>query len=193
MRTEIWRWKIVPGVIVVILWLNGGFFPLLLLPILYVRLVEHKGFHWLGFSRREIRSSMIGGVAIALALMGVYYPIFLSYFSDSVHGDAVDLYGVLLDVLWYPVYEETAYRGFTLTHFANLDEPCLSPRNLISNVAQSLLFLSIHKHHLNAPLVLVPVFLLALLNGILFVRTRNLFGCIVSHSLLNGFAVLLRT
>jgi membrane protease YdiL (CAAX protease family) len=129
---------------------------------------------------------------IALVLIGVYYPIFLHYFSDIVKGESPNLYGFFLDVVWYPVYEETAYRSFTLSHFANPDESSLSTRNLVVNVTQSLLFLSIHKHHFPLPLVLVPVFLLAFLSGMLFLRTRNIYGCIVSHSILNGFALLLR-
>jgi membrane protease YdiL (CAAX protease family) len=133
------------------------------------------------------------GVTMALVLIGVYYPIFLHYFSDIVKRDSLTLYRIFLDVVWYPVYEEITYRSFTLTHFGNLHELSLSTRNLTVNVTQTLLFLSIHKQYVSLPLVFVPVFCLAFLTGILFIRTRNIFGCIVSHSLLNGFALLLRT
>ena len=122
----------------------------------------------------------------------VYYPIYLHCFSDIVKGASLTLYRIFLDVVWYPVYEETTYRSFTLAHFANPDEFYLSKRNLIVNATQSLLFLSIHKHHFPMPLVLVPVFFLAFLNGMLFLRMRTIYGCIVSHSILNGFALLLR-
>jgi hypothetical protein len=70
-----WIWKIVPGFIVFVLWLNGWFFPLILLPIPYVLLIEKKGLNWLGFTRHDVRSSIIVGVTIALALIGVYFPI----------------------------------------------------------------------------------------------------------------------
>ena len=144
-----WIWKIVPGFIVFVLWLNGWFFLLILLPILYVLLIEKKSLHWLGFSSYDIRFSIIVGVAIALALIGVYYPIFLHYFSEIMKREVFNLYRIFLDVIWYPLYEEITYRSFTLTHFANLDESCFSTRNFTLNVAQSLLFLSIHKHHFN--------------------------------------------
>ncbi len=132
------------------------------------------------------------GVTMALGIIGMYYPIFLHYFSDIVKQESLSLYGIFLDVVWYPVYEETAYRSFTLSHFAYPDESALSTRNLVVNVTQSFLFLSIHKHHFPFPLVFIPVFFLAFLNGMLFLRTRNIYGCIVSHSVLNGFALLLR-
>jgi len=78
------------------------------------------------------------------------------------------------------------------SHFAKLDRSCLSPRNLIVNIFQSFFFLSIHKHHFSAPLVLLPVFFLGFMSGLLFLKTRNIYGCIASHSAINGFALLLR-
>jgi len=193
LRKDVWISTIIPGLIFFALWLNGWFFPLILFPILYVILVEKKNLDWLGFSGQKIFSSMIRSILIIFVLCGVYYPIFNHYLPDILKREPLTLYGIFLDVVWYPVYEEIAYRSFALTHFAELDKPYLSTRNLIVNLAQSFLFLSIHKHHFSAPLILVPVFLLGLLNGFLFLKTRNIYGCIVSHSVLNGFALLLRS
>lgn len=194
LKRGVWVRKIIPGLIFLSLWLDGWFFPLILLPILYVLLVEKRSLGWLGFWGHEFRSSTLFGVLISLILSIVYYPIFL-YYLPIIGRQPIDLlYRVFTDVFWYPLYEEIAYRSFALTHFADQDSPCLSTRNLIVNLSQSLLFLSIHKHHVTSgkPLILVPVFLLGLLNGFLFLKTRNIYGCILSHSTLNSFALVLR-
>lgn len=191
MKREVWIENVIPGLILFSLWLDGWFFPLILLPILYVLLFEKKSLGWLGFSKYELWHSIAIGVLLALVLTGIYYPTFLHYLP-LMRLETIDLYDVFLDVVWYPVYEEISYRSFALTHFTELDRSRFSTRNLIVNLFQSFLFLSIHKHHLSVPLVLVPVFFLGLLNGFLFLKTRNIYGCIVSHSALNGFALLLR-
>ena len=191
MKREDWIGKTIPGLIFLSLWLDGWFFPLILLPVLYVLLVEKKSLERLGFLRRELKVSILLGATITLVLGAMYYPIFL-YYRFIMDRMTIALYGVFLDVAWYPIYEELAYRGFALTHFADLHGFYLSVRNLFVNIIQSILFLSIHKHHFGTPLVLIPVFLLGFLNGLLFLKTRNLYGCIFSHSTLNGFALLLR-
>lgn len=190
MKREVWVERIMPGIIFLSLWLDGWFFPLILLPVLYVLLVEKKSLEWLGFSRRGLKVSMLLGAVMALILGAMYYPIFL-YYLPVMKRLTIDLYNTFLDVAWYPIYEELTYRGFALTHFAVLDGSYLSLRNLSVNLIQSLLFLSIHKHHFGTPLVLIPVFLLGFLNGLLFLKTRNIYGCLLSHSALNGFALLL--
>lgn len=173
------------------LWLDSWFFPLILLPIVYVLFVEKKSLGWLGFSRYEIRFSLGMGVMIALVLSGMYFPVFL-YYLHIVKMEIVTINSIFLDVVWYPIYEEVTYRSFVFSHFAKLDRSCLSRRNLIVNIFQSFLFLSIHKHHFSTPLVLLPVFFLGLTNGFLFQKTKNIYGCIVSHSALNGFALFLK-
>ncbi len=191
LKREDWIEKIVPALIFFPLWLDGWFFPLILLPIIYVLLVEKKSLGWLSLSRHEIQVSLAIGVLIAFVLSGMYYPIFLYYLAIMKMG-MTTLYGILLDVAWYPTYEEISYRSFGLSHFAKLDSSLLSARNITVNIFQSLLFLSIHKHHFSTPIVLLPVFFLGLMNGFLFLKTRNIFGCIASHSALNGFALLVK-
>jgi len=183
--------NIIPALILFSLWLDGWFFPLILLPVIYVVFVEKKSLSWLGFSRHEIVFSLVIGVLIAFVFSWIYYPIFL-YYLPTIQMEIITLYGIFLDVVWYPIYEEITYRSFGLLHFSKLDESYLSHRNLIVNIFQSLLFLSIHKHHFGVPLVLLPVFCLAFMNGLLFLKTRNINGCIASHSAMNGFALLLR-
>ncbi|MFB0543311.1 MAG: hypothetical protein ACETVR_00875, partial [Candidatus Bathyarchaeia archaeon] len=78
MKREVWGGKILPGLIFLSLWLDGWFFPLILLPILYVLLIEKKSLKWLGFSRQGLRVSILIGLLIFIVLSIIYYPIFLS-------------------------------------------------------------------------------------------------------------------
>jgi hypothetical protein len=57
LKREVWVAKVIPAIIFFSLWLDGWFFPLILLPIVYVLFVEKKSLGWLGFSRYEIRFS----------------------------------------------------------------------------------------------------------------------------------------
>jgi len=191
LKREVWVAKVIPAIIFFALWLDGWFFPLILLPIVYVLFVEKKSLDWLGFTRHEIRFSLGVGVIIALVLSGMYYPVFL-YYLHIWKMEIVTIYSIFLDVVWYPIYEEATYRSFVFSHFAKFDKSFFSPRNLMVNIFQSFFFLSIHKHHFSVPLVLFLVFFLGFMNGLLFLRTRNIYGCIASHSALNGFALLLR-
>ena len=191
MKRRVWVEKIFPALIFFSLWLDGWFFPIILLPIVYVLIVEKKSLGWLGFSRDKLYFSLSSGVVKALVLSAAYYPIFLNYL-DIMKTGTVTIYSIFLDVVWYPIYEEVTYRSFLFSHFAEADQSYLSSRNLTVNLFQSLLFLSIHKHHFSTPLVLLPIFFLGLVNGFLFLKTRNIYGCIVSHSALNGFALLLK-
>jgi membrane protease YdiL (CAAX protease family) len=190
LRPDIWVEKIIPGLILFSMWIDGWFFPLILLPLSYAILVEKKSLDWLGFSRRGLRLAVAAGTLMGLFLSATYYPIFLHYLP-SRELEELNSYKIFTDVFWYHLYEETSYRSFALTHFAQFDEPLLSTRNLTVNLSQTLLFISIHRHHFNAPLVLVPVSLLAFLNGLLFLRTRNIYGCFLSHSTVNGVALAL--
>jgi membrane protease YdiL (CAAX protease family) len=178
LKHEVWVAKVIPALIFFSLWLDGWFFPLILLPIIYVLFIEKKNLGWLGFSRHGLYFSLNIGVIIAFVLSVMYYPIFL-YYLPMMKMEIITLYSIFLDVVWYPIYEEVTYRSFLLSHFAKLDRSYLSSRNLIVNVFQTFLFLSIHKHHSSTPLVLLHVFFLGLVNGFLFLKTRNIYGCIV--------------
>jgi len=191
-KREFWIRKVLPGFIVIALWLDGWFYPLLALPLLYVLLVEKRSLAWLGFRRHELRLSASLGALVSMALGAAYYPIFL-YYLPLIRQRPVDVYSVFTDTFWYPVYEEIAYRGFALAHFAEPGGRSLSATNLAANLAQSLLFLSVHGHHLASgmSLLLGPVFVLGLVNGFLFLKTRGIYGCVISHSGLNSIALLL--
>lgn len=70
-----------------------------------------------------------------------------------------------------------------------------SRHNLGLNLLQSLLFVLVHRHHISAgfPFLLIPVLLLGFLNGLVFLRSRNVTGCIVGHAIVNGTAWLMQT
>ena len=191
LKREVWIEKIIPAFIFFALWIDGWLLPLILVPIFYVLMIEKKNLGWLGFSKHELGYSLFLSLIITGCLIAIYYPIFFHYLPYTLGKEDIDIYTVFSDVFHYPVYEEIAYRSFVLIHFAKLDSSPLSNRNLILNLTQSLLFVSIHKHHFSQPLILIPVFLLGLLNGLLFLKTKNIYGCIFSHSILNGFALLL--
>jgi len=192
LKRELLIEKILPAFIFLSLWLDGWFFPLLLLPFLYVTLVERKNLSWLGFGRKEIARSIFLGTFATVFLIAVCYPIFL-YYAGTREYKSPTLTDQFTDIIWYPLYEEVAYRSFLLVHFTDF-KALSSQRNLLVNLLQSLLFLSIHRHHIisGMPLLLIPVFLLGFLNGFIFQRTRNIFGCIFSHMALNGFALFFR-
>ncbi|KUO40888.1 MAG: hypothetical protein AVW05_03155 [Hadesarchaea archaeon DG-33] len=184
--------KVFPALIIFFLWLDGWFYPLLLLPLLYVIVVEKKGLEFLGFREEKLGLSILLGLTITVILVLVYLPIFV-YYIPMLQVASIGFYVVFTDVVWYPLYEEVAYRGFFLAHFTNPDDSPFSRRGLLLNLSQAALFLSVHHKHVTAgqPLLLTPVFLLGFLNGFIFLRTRTVIGCIASHSILNGVALLL--
>jgi len=184
--------KVFPALIILSLWLDGWFYPLLLLPFFYVIFVEKKGFGFLGFRKEKLGLSILLGLAITAILFLVYLTIFV-YYIPMLQVAFIGFYVVFTDVVWYPLYEEVAYRGFFLAHFTNPDDSSFSRRGLLLNLSQAALFLSVHYKHVTAgqPLLLIPVFLLGFLNGFIYLRTRNVTGCIASHSILNGAALLL--
>jgi len=177
----------------VALWLNGWFYPLILLPFFYVKLMARKSFGWIGFRWKGLLPSAVMGTAFSFATILIWYPIF-TFYMLLLKAPVTTPYVLFTDVFWCPLYEEVAYRGF---FFANLtDEKAgpLSKGGLAANLAQTVLFLSVHHNHVTSgtPLFLIPVGFLALANGLLFLKTRNLFGCIMCHSLTNGLAHLIR-
>lgn len=193
MERAVLKEKVVPAFVFFALWLDGWFYPLLLLPVIYVLVVEKRDLGWLGFRKQRLLASTILGLLVSSVVIAVYYPTFL-YYVPPTKARPPSLHDVFTDVVWYPLYEEIAYRAFFLAHIAGLRGSERSRRNALANLAQSLLFVAIHWHHVisGTPLVLLSVFLLALLNGFVFLKTRNLLGCLLSHSAVNGFALAIR-
>ena len=181
-----------PAFIVFALWLDGWFYPLIFAPLLYVMLVDKKGLKWIGFHGRNFFRSGLLGVCSFLGVILVWYLLFV-YYLPPLESVAVTPYVLFTDVLWYPFYEEVAYRGFALAYLVPKEMKLFSLRGLVGNFAQALLFVSIHHKYvtLGTPLFLVPVLLLGLANGFIFLKTRNIFGCFLCHSLANTLAFLI--
>jgi len=172
------------------LWFNGKFYPLLLMPFLFVKFYCRESLSRIGLSSKNLRLSLFLGASSSLLAIMAYYPIFLGYLGKRIV-DPLDTSVIFMDLVWYPVYEELSYRGFFLGFFAWQDS--FNGANLVLNLVQALMFVSVHKHHVLAgfPLLLLPVFLFGFLSGMVFLKTRNTYGCILSHILLNGAAHLL--
>ena len=181
-----------PAFVVFVLWLDGWFYPLVLLPLLYVKFVDKRGLKWIGFRGRNLLSSALLGVCSCLGVILVWY-LFFVYYLPPLESVSVSPYVLFTDVFWYPFYEEVAYRGFALAYLVPREMSVFSLRSLVGNLAQALLFVSIHHRYVTSgtPLFLVPVLLLGLANGFIFLKTRNIFGCFLCHSLANTLALLI--
>jgi hypothetical protein len=181
-----------PGFVVFALWLDGWFYPLVLLPLLYVKFVDKRGVNWIGFRGRNLFSSGLFGVCSSLGIILVWY-LFFVYYSLPLESVSVTPYILFTDVFWYPFHEEAAYRGFALAHLVPREMSVFSVRSLVGNLTQTLLFVSIHYRYVTSgkPLFLFPVLLLGLANGFIFLKTRNIFGCFLCHSLANASALLI--
>ncbi len=184
--------KVLPAFIVFALWLDGWFYPLILLPLLYVRLVDRKGFEWIGFHSRKLYYSILLGICSFLGITVIWY-LFFAYYLPPLEISQITPYVLFTDIAWYPFYEEVTYRGFALAYFVPKATSIFSLRSLLANSAQALLFVCIHHRYvtIGAPLFLVVVLLLGLASGFIFLKTRNIFGCLLLHSLLNGVALLI--
>ena len=66
LKREVWVAKVIPAIILFALWLDGWFFPLILLPTIYVLFVEKKSLGWLGFSRDKLYFSLSNGMILSL-------------------------------------------------------------------------------------------------------------------------------
>lgn len=174
------------------LWLNGSFYPLILLPLAFTRLYCRRSLSHIGLGGSNLRLSITYGVLAGMLVLAAYYPVHLLYAGKRALQD-LSAGAILIDVGWYPIYEELAYRGFFLGFFAD-GGSSLAGSGIWMNLMQALLFVSVHHHHISAGfhLLLIPVFLMGFLNGMVFLRSRNLAGCILSHSLVNGMAMFLR-
>jgi len=179
-----------PAFVVFALWLDGWFYPLVLLPFLYVKFMDRKDLEWVGFHGRNLFSSGLLGVCLSFGVILIWYPIFV-YYKPSL--ESFTAYVLFTDVFWYPFYEEVVYRGFALAYIVPREMRVFSLRGLVGNFGQALLFLSVHHRYVTSgmPLFLVPVLLLGLASGFIFLKTRNIFGCFLGHSLTNTLALLI--
>lgn len=178
--------------VTIALWSNGWFYPLILLPFLYVKWVANKSFRWIGFRKETVFYSAFLGGLLSFVVVLVWYPIFV-YYLPLLENVSITLYTLFTDIVWYPFYKEVTYRGFILAHLIIDKSNVFSARNLAANFMQTGLFLSVHYKFIasNTLLFFVPAFFLGIVSGLIFLKTRNIFGCILCHSLTNGTAHLI--
>ena len=172
------------------LWLDGSFYPLIALPFLFIKLYCKEDLSRIGLGTRRLPLSLALGVVGGILVSAVYYPIHLRYLGRRPV-TPLGAVSILTDVVWYPLYEELSYRGFFLGFFAGRGRGL---SNHVLNLVQALMFVSVHRHHVSAgfPLLLIPVFLVGFVNGLVFLRSRNVAGCVVGHALLNGLSLLIQ-
>ncbi|MFQ5832448.1 MAG: type II CAAX prenyl endopeptidase Rce1 family protein [Candidatus Thorarchaeota archaeon] len=193
MKRELMIQKVFPALVFLVLWLDGRLYPIVVLPFLYVILVEKKTLSWMGFRVHGIWHSTALGLLVSAILVTVFAQVAFLY-APVMPTFAITPSIILSDVLWYPIYEEVTYRSFFLAHSADFNISVKSKRNVGANICQAVFFTLIHRNHMESGmfLLLVIVFLLGLLNGMLFVRTKNITGCFIAHASLNTGALLLR-
>ncbi len=178
---DLLRHPAVAAFVFLALWLDGSFYPLLLLPLAYVWVSDPNRLSSLGLRKEGFLRSAVWGLLGLGIVVPTWLAIWVAYGGwDTSAGGFLEM---LKDFAWYPVYEEIAYRGFFLSRLGN---PYLK-KKWIANVVQGALFASVHYHYAQAgmPLRILPAFVLGLVTGTIFLRTRNLAGCLLCHALAN--------
>jgi len=157
----------------------------------------------LGF-KRPWRSLLVGACFYLLCLAPLLYlsSLYREYLLDPSHRDALQSTAKAIEeaqepwqvwsmglvlVLLVPLFEEILYRGFLLNGLRGILERVLGERAsaLLSVVGSALLFTLVHE-----PFTWGMVFLLGLLLGGLYVRTRNLLAPIAFHACHNAWTVI---
>jgi len=113
------RGKAIAFLVFMALWLDGSFYPLILLPLLFVLLFERESLGKIGLGGSGLRRSLLLGTVVGSAVSAIYYPVFVHYLPGRMW-EGLGLFALLTDLVWYPLYEEVAYRGFFLGSFADL-------------------------------------------------------------------------
>lgn len=105
------------------------------MPFLYVKLVDRRGLDWIGFHGRNLFNSGLLGVCSSFGVILVWY-LFVVYYLPPLESVSVTSYVLFTDAIWYPFYEEIAYRGFTLAYLVPREMSVFSLRSLVRNFAQ---------------------------------------------------------
>jgi len=121
-----------------VLWVNGSFYPLILLPFVFTMYHCGESLSRIGIGRRRLQKSLsLGRLAGFLVLV---HTIRLLFSTGVVRAAPIpSVWSMLIDVVWYPLYEEVSYRGFFLGFLAK-EGGNFSRHNLGLNLLQSLLF-----------------------------------------------------
>jgi len=171
--------------------LLSGAYLLVLAGVWLVARVRGVGFAEAVGLRRASAGAYVGGALLAVVagrLAAGVWGVALEYFGVNNPGESIDPSRVfpptpvgiamafLVVVVLAPLAEEVLFRGVVLS--------ALYRRwgTAVAILGSSVLFSAMHV----SPVAIVPVFVLALILGWLFVRTRSLTVCVVAHSVFNG-------
>ena len=100
-----------------VLWVNGSFYPLILLPFVFTMYHCGESLSRIGIGRRRLQKSLILGLLAGFLVLVTYYPIFILYRGVRVT-PIPNVWSMLIDVVWYHLYKEVSYRGFFLGFLA---------------------------------------------------------------------------
>ncbi len=159
---------------------------MILVPLLYAYLWDPKGLSGLGLRREaSTRSNELGILALGPVIV-VWLAVYLLYGGWETSWRPASL---LRDVIWFPIYEEVTYRGFFLSQVGLK----ILRRPLTANLLQTAFFAGVHWHFVAQGMALrmAGVVVLGLATGLVFLKTRNLLGCITCHALANLLASVL--
>ena len=162
-------------------------------------LIYGRGIAAIGYGIRRIPNGLLGGViGLFIALPIIYFSLKATEWSLGRMGidhskkhellkmladdpsAFVRIAAVLAAVVVAPLFEELLFRGCIQ---GGLRRATGSP--LVGIVVASTLFASIH-----LAWTIPPIFVLSLLFGVVYERTRNLWAVTIMHALFNAFSVL---
>jgi len=169
----------------------------LIIAYLHVSRFERKKF-WpsVGVKREGMLKSVIFAFALWVIFVGILLPVYWTGINALTGGNSQQYTQVFSNTApdWFFVYlgfaffipvaltEELIFRGFMTDRF--------SVKGPVKAIAlSSLLFATLHIRYLSAPLNYGALFLLAAWWGIVYLKTRNIFGLILAHGIYNFFFV----
>jgi membrane protease YdiL (CAAX protease family) len=147
-----------------------------------------------GLGPSSVRSAMLIGLSVAVGarvIAGVY-GIVLERLGVELPGQNMDptqllpespvgvFFTVLLAIVIAPLVEEIVFRGVLLSALAQ------RWGTAVGVGVSSAVFALVHV----LPFAIPPIFVLSLVLGWVFVRTRSLWPCVAAHALFNAFGVL---
>lgn len=157
----------------------------------------------LGFRKTGLKQSIVLAL-LTIGIVGiVHYSIFTSYLPSVLMGaPPITLNSILLYVLLSPLLEEFIFRSillavstYLLGRFTRFNGSPFSIDGVSINLGQSILFMLSHYQYLEREmsLFLIPPFLLGFLNGVVFLKTKNIIGSIMAHSICNSIVLIIPT
>lgn len=157
----------------------------IVLYVLYVKFVERRSLHSMGFARKGAASQYLTGIGVGILMLGAVLAISLATGSMSYQGVAVNgSVGLLL--AWFGAYvvqgmnEEVVMRGYFLVSLSNRAPVAVA-------IVLSSIFFGV-MHLLNPNISALPVINIVLAGGFMacyFLRTDNIWAVAGYHTMWN--------